>query len=93
MAGGVNVYGYAYRRARGAILAKRLPCSLRLVCRGVVADSVDHDPPVSLHDHVVGSGCCRLVPACLACQHYQGGLVRFRREGWRAQIPTPSGAW
>jgi hypothetical protein len=60
-----------------------LLCSLRLVCDGVLADSADHDQPLSQHDHVPGSGCCRLIPACTACQRKQGGLIRSDRLGRR----------
>jgi len=37
----------------------------------------DHQPPLAVHDHVDGSGCCVLVPSCQPCSLVQGGkLVR-----------------
>ena len=81
-------YGTQYRRERDALLAVPRACELRLVCGGAVADSADHDPPLALHDHRPGSGCCRLRPACLACQHRQARLIQTKR--WRASRPTPA---
>ena len=89
-----SAYDRNYRRERQAMLALRLSCHLRLVCDGAVADSADHDPPLSLHAHVRGSGCCRLVPACLSCQHHQGGLIRSGRLKAKVRrIPPPSRKW
>ena len=85
-------HGQAYRRERRALLAHNPRCQLRIACDGALADSADHDPPLALHDHVLGTICCRLVPACLACQHLQGGLMRSGR--WRRRaLPEPSRAW
>lgn len=57
-----------YDRRRAALLKSPEPCQLRIagVCTHR-ATSLDHRPPISLHTHVPGSGCCRLVPSCLAC--------------------------
>lgn len=87
-----SIYDGNYKRERRVLLAQRVPCQLRLVCGGAVADSADHDPPIRQHRHVPGSGCCRLVPACVACQHKQGGLIRSGRLKARA-IPAPSRVW
>jgi hypothetical protein len=35
----------------------------------------DHQPPLSLHDHVEGSGCCVLVPSCQPCSLVQAGKL------------------
>jgi hypothetical protein len=85
-------YGGTYPRARSVLLRQRLPCALRLACDGAMADSADHDPPLALHEHVAGSGCCRLVPACLRCQSVQdaelvgfGRFELFQGAGPRAQ--------
>lgn len=89
-----SVYGWNYKRERQQLLAQRRQCQLRLVCDGALADSADHDPPLSHHEHVAGSGCCRLVPACLRCQHYQGGLIRTGKiKAKRRRIPPPSRVW
>jgi len=70
-------YSGSYARRRAALIGR--PCSLRLPgCTGV-ADSADHRPPLRLHAHVQGSGCCELVPACLRCQKSQGGRLSRRR--------------
>ena len=81
-------YGPRYERVRRAQLGQ--PCQMRLVCDGAPATSTDHDPPLSRHRHVEGSGCCRMQPACWACQQRQrvmlaGQTARFRKLG----LPLP----
>jgi hypothetical protein len=85
-------YGPAYQRVRKALLGQ--PCQMRLVCEGSPADSCDHDPPVSRHTHVEGTGCCALRPACLPCQHKQarilaGQSATFRKHG--LTVPRQTG--
>jgi hypothetical protein len=70
------------------------PCQMMLVCSGSPADSCDHDPPLSRHTHVEGSGCCALRPACLPCQGKQartlaGQSAKFKRHG--IVIPRQTG--
>jgi len=87
-------YDWRYQQERAALLAPGPPCALLLVCDGSRADSADHDPPLGLHDHVPGSGCCRLRPACLPCQHEQGRIVGLaRRHPVGRSAPPPSRAW
>jgi len=90
-------YGPEYERARRRLLASRPRCVLRLRCNGALASTADHDPPLGLHNHVQGSGCCVLRPACPACQHWQGKqvarLVRLRSERVVRQSPAPSRKW
>jgi hypothetical protein len=87
-------YGGRYESDRAALLAQGLPCALRLVCHGAPADSADHDPPLGLHEHLADSGCCRLQPACMACQRLQSVLVReLRRNRKHLHIPQPSRQW
>jgi hypothetical protein len=86
-------YGRAYQRARRAVLVPGARCALRLVCDGAPATSADHDPPLALHTHVPGAPCCALIPACLACQRHQGGLIRTGRWSGRRTAPSPSRAW
>ena len=81
-------YGPRYEKVRRAHLGQ--PCELRLVCDGSPADSTDHEPPLSRHTHVEGSGCCLLRPACMRCQVRQAHLLagqtaRFKRLG----LPPP----
>lgn len=76
------------------------PCEMRLVCDGAPGNSTDHDPPLSRHTHIEGTGCCRLRPACMACQGKQarmlaGQTARFRALGLeppRADV-QPSRTW
>lgn len=77
-------YGPRYEAVRAALLGQ--PCEMRLVCDGAPATSCDHDPPLSRHHHVEGSGCCQLRPACMACQVRQarmlaGQTARFKALG------------
>jgi hypothetical protein len=90
-------YNRRYLRARAALLARRDPCELRLVCNGDLANSADHVPPLALHpggaaSHVEGSGCCELKPACIACQRVQGRLVVKLKRKRRATAPRPTPA-
>lgn len=57
-----------YRRERARLLG--LPCAC-----GAPATQADHQPPLALHHHVEGSGCCVLVPSCAKCAVEQGGRV------------------
>jgi len=71
-------YGHRYRMLRAALLGQ--PCELRLKCDGDPADSADHTPPLSLHHHVEGSGCCGLRPACMRCQGEQARILSMRAK-------------
>lgn len=48
---------------------------------GRIATSPDHDPPLTQHTHVRGSGCCVLRPACSTCQSKQGARLRNAKSG------------
>jgi hypothetical protein len=63
-------YQYAHQKARARLLADSPPC---VHCGSPEANVADHQPPISLHDHVEGSGCCELVPSCTPCSHRQAG--------------------
>ena len=85
-------YGSRYRKVRAALLGQ--PCQMRLVCDGAPSDSCDHDPPLSRHTHVEGTGCCSLRPACMGCQHKQarslaGQTATFKRIG--LHVPRQTG--
>jgi hypothetical protein len=86
-------YDSRYERERRSLLAQRLACVLRLTCDGAPATSADHDPPLALHDHVGGSGCCRLQPACLPCQKVQGKDIAAQLRDRRRPVPAPSRRW
>ena len=78
---GKHPYGHRYRKLRAALLG--LPCELQLVCEGDPADSADHSPPLSRHEHVEGSGCCVLRPACMRCQGEQARLLSMETKRLR----------
>ena len=86
-------YSKHYERERAALLSTPRSCALRIVCDGARATSADHVPPLSLHTrpHVHGSGCCRLQPACRACQARQGLLLA--RGVIPRSKPVPSRVW
>lgn len=77
-------YGPAYEAARRRLLGN--PCKLRLVCSGAPGTEADHVPPLSLHQHVEGSGCCRLQPACGPCQRRQAIDLANGRIHGAAQV-------
>lgn len=68
-------YGPTYERERRELLAGRPRCAVRLVCNGSPATEADHQPPLKLHVHVEGSGCCVLVPSCGPCARKQGARL------------------
>ena len=72
-------YGPGHERRRKALLG---PGALCHYC-GNPATELDHVPPLALHEHVEGSGCCHLLPACGPCQRSQGG--QLGRPGQAAQ--------
>ena len=84
----VSHYGYRYRQDRKLVLG--LPCELLLKCEGDPADSADHTPPVSRHEHVEGSGCCELQPACMKCQGEQAKLLSMETKRLKAMGQHPS---
>jgi hypothetical protein len=91
--GDKNPYGWRYQQARAALLAVPRPCALQLVCRGDVATTADHDPPLSRHAHVAGSGCCRLQPACAPCQSRQASLLARGLDPTPPRRNPPSREW
>jgi hypothetical protein len=75
---GTHPYGHRYKKLRAALLGH--PCSLQLVCDGDPADSADHSPPLSRHEHHEGSGCCVLLPACMRCQGEQARMLSMETK-------------
>lgn len=69
-----------YRAMRQALKTRNVPCQLRRPgCTGR-ATTPDHQPRLSEHHHVRGSGCCRLVPACHHCNVSDGAEHGNRRR-------------
>jgi hypothetical protein len=85
---GRHHYGHRYKKLRASLLG--LPCELQLVCEGDPADSADHTPPLSRHEHHEGSGCCRLQPACMQCQHEQARLLSMETKRLKSLGLHPS---
>jgi len=66
-------YGRAHRDERAELLRGDPPCSTP-GC-GNPSTIADHQPPLALHEHVNGTGCCIRVPQCAECSSRQGALV------------------
>lgn len=84
-------YGPAYERERRAILHGNPPCWRGC---GRPATTGDHQPPLTLHEHVEpwpSSGCCRLLPACAECQAEQA-VHLLRGEDVPEPPPAPAPA-
>ena len=84
-------YSGSYRKERLRVLG--FPCQLKLACSGSPADSADHFPPLNMHDHLNGSGCCVLRPACMACQWRQAQLLAAGQHVPERSLPPPSRDW
>jgi hypothetical protein len=71
-----------YRRARRLTLGEGVLCTH---CGLELATTLDHHPPLAMHKHRAGSGCCRLIPSCVACNAASG--VAVLRGEWRDGEP------
>jgi hypothetical protein len=71
-------YGAKYRRQRAQLLDPPVLCAH---CQRRQATEADHDPPLAMHVHREGSGCCRLIPSCTQCNREGGKMVALGR--WR----------
>lgn len=85
---GKSPYGHRYQLLRAALLGQ--PCALLLVCDGDPADSADHTPPLSRHEHHEGGGCCYLRPACMRCQGEQAKMLSMETKRLKAMGLHPS---
>lgn len=65
----------AYRKGRTRLLAGDPVC---VHCRRRPATEADHQPPLKLHRHVDGTGCCELVASCSTCARRQGAILAGR---------------
>src|SRR5262245_18802495 len=86
--------GYGYQQARKQMLAEDPWCQWCLAeGRMELATEADHQPPIALHDHVEGSGCCVLVPTCEQHRLRQvSTLNRMRLHKVRSQeVAEPEG--
>src|SRR5262245_13516253 len=50
-------------------------------CKRRIANTLDHDPPLSMHVHRPGTGCCRLIPSCEECN--RAGGIAVWSGSWR----------
>jgi hypothetical protein len=57
-------------------------------CGTELATTLDHWPPLAMHKHRAGSGCCRLIPSCHECNDRGGRQVA--RGTWRPSDPEPT---
>lgn len=73
-------YGNAHQRRRRAVIRPGAVCEW---C-GEPASELDHLPPLAVHHHIEGSGCCRYVPSCGPCQRKQAAEL-----GWQGTHDTP----
>lgn len=63
-----------YRTYRAQLRAHPQPC----VWCGGLGTEVDHVPSNREHHHVRGTGCCRYLPACRACNGGRGAKLGNR---------------
>ena len=77
----------AHRAAVAAL--KRAPARCYLCPR--LAETIDHVPPLALHEHRRGAQCCRLEPACRA--HNLGAGASVARARRRRHRPRASRVW
>jgi hypothetical protein len=80
----------AYLRARANLAASVVLC---WECGERQATVPDHYPPLSMHAHVEGSGCCKLLPHCLRCSRMQGArqATAARRPAETDELLDPLG--
>lgn len=78
-----------YRAAAADLRRRPRPCRC-----GAPATTLDHVPPLALHHHVRGSGCCVLVPACVRCNLGAGAAIAAaRRRRVRVTRDGATRAW
>ena len=88
-AGTVSPYAEAdYRAARARL--ERYPAECWKRC-GRPATTIDHVPALARHDHLEGSGCCTLLPACAPCN--MGAGARIGNRSRTRQRPYASRRW
>src|SRR5262245_18946268 len=82
-------YEWAYQVERRKLLADHPLC---VHCQEREATRADHQPPLSMHEHIPGTGCCILVPSCQPCEIRQAVLLQ--RPHYRPPpeaLPEPVG--
>lgn len=66
---------------------------------GGYASTRDHRPPLNLHTHIEGSGCCVIRPACVPCNMGEGqrlkhlGAVERKARRVGALVPDVPKVW
>lgn len=75
-------YGYTYQRRLANMRAG--PPVACAHCRRARATTLDHYPPLAMHEHREGTDCCRLVPSCVACNERGGLMVQLGT--WRPDV-------
>jgi hypothetical protein len=88
-AGDISPYAEVdYRAARARL--ERYPVQCWKAC-GRPATTIDHVPALARHDHLPGSGCCQLLPACAPCN--MGAGARIGNRSRTRQRPYASRRW
>jgi hypothetical protein len=54
---------------------------------GGLATEIDHVPPLAVHEHEAGSGCCSPAPACKPCNARAGAILGNRLRARRRRRP------
>ena len=65
-------YSAEYQQAKRVLQRERRLC---VHCGQRIATVPDHQPPLSQHRHVRGTGCCRYLPSCWPCSCRQGAEI------------------
>jgi hypothetical protein len=73
-----------YRRAKRQTIGAGVLCAH---CQTELATELDHWPPLAMHRHRTGTGCCRLIPSCRDCNAASG--VEVQRGDWRPPGAEP----
>lgn len=80
-----------YRAASAELRAHPRPCGTPGCA--AVATTLDHVPPLGLHRHVAGSGCCVVVAKCRRCNLGAGARIAAARKTRRTARPGASRRW
>lgn len=80
-------YGAHHERARAVLLELHPWCQNGDGRPSAVAD---HDPPIALHKHIEGTGCCSYRATCIDCSRRQGADVAAVLRAQRNEPAAPA---
>lgn len=78
----------SYRAAAAELRARPRSCRC-----GAPATTLDHVPPLALHHHVRGSGCCVYVAMCVPCNLGAGARIAALRRRRASRRASASRSW